>query len=115
MNREKEKNGLPPINALGTQRAGKMIHSGETLPVTMHSINTQRDEVREFDEVSCARGGLGLLRGAELMYLILNYTDRGKLWGSWTPPSTSLTLQDTTRRSRSIESPFPHRSRICVR
>ena len=42
---------------------------------------TWRDRVARFDEVSCAQGSLGLVRGRELMYLILNFLDRGKLMG----------------------------------
>ena len=69
-----------------TASAGSMIHSGETVPLTMVGRYTRRDEVSEFDEISCARGGLGLVRGKELMYLILNFLDRGKLWGLMDSP-----------------------------
>jgi 2,3-bisphosphoglycerate-independent phosphoglycerate mutase len=63
-----------------TASAGMMVHSGETVPLTMTGRYVRRDDVREFSEVSCARGGLGLVRGKELMYLVLNLLDRGKLW-----------------------------------
>jgi 2,3-bisphosphoglycerate-independent phosphoglycerate mutase len=46
----------------------------------------RRDAVNSFDEVSCASGGLGQVRGKELMYLILNMLDRGKLWGTMDSP-----------------------------
>lgn len=64
-----------------TGSAGDMIHSGETVPITMIGRNTRRDDVTAFNEISCAGGGLGVIRGKELMYLILNFRDRGKLWG----------------------------------
>jgi 2,3-bisphosphoglycerate-independent phosphoglycerate mutase len=63
-----------------------MIHSGETVPLTMIGKYTRRDEVSTFDETSCAQGGLGVVRGKELMYLILNFLDRGKLWGLMDSP-----------------------------
>ncbi len=64
-----------------TNSAGQMIHSGETVPLTMVGKYPRVDEVTRFDEISCAPGGLGLVRGPELMYLILNFLDRGKLVG----------------------------------
>jgi len=69
-----------------TASAGSMIHSGETVPLAMMGKYTRRDDVKEFNEISCARGGLGLVRGKELMYLILNFLDRGKLWGIMDSP-----------------------------
>jgi len=64
-----------------TNSAGAMIHSGEPVPLLMVGQYTWRDGVTRFDEVNCARGALGLVRGKELMYLILNFLDRGKLMG----------------------------------
>lgn len=64
-----------------TNSAGAMIHSGEAVPLLMVGKYTWRDRVARFDEVSCAQGSLGLVRGRELMYLILNFLDRGKLMG----------------------------------
>ncbi|MFO8009980.1 MAG: alkaline phosphatase family protein [Dehalococcoidia bacterium] len=64
-----------------TPSSGRMIHSGESVPLTMVGPNTRKDAVTAYDEVTCSCGGLGTARGRELMYLILNFTDRGKLWG----------------------------------
>lgn len=64
-----------------TPSSGKMIHSGETVPLTIVGKHVRRDTVNRFDEISGAAGGLGIVRGRELMYLILNFMDRGKLWG----------------------------------
>jgi 2,3-bisphosphoglycerate-independent phosphoglycerate mutase len=64
-----------------TNSAGAMIHSGEAVPLLMVGSYTWRDRVTRFDEVSCAQGSLGLVRGKELMHLILNFLDRGKLVG----------------------------------
>ena len=69
-----------------TASCGTMIHTGESVPMVMTGKYTRRDDVRKFDEVSCAAGGLGLVRGNELMYLILNFLDRGKLWGLMDSP-----------------------------
>jgi 2,3-bisphosphoglycerate-independent phosphoglycerate mutase len=64
-----------------TNSAGAMIHSGEAVPLLMVGKYTWRDRVARFDEVHCAQGSLGLVRGNELMLLILNFMDRGKLVG----------------------------------
>jgi len=69
-----------------TASTGRMIHSGETVPLTMVGKYTRRDDVNKFNEVNCAGGALGPVRGKELMYLILNFLDRGKLWGLMDSP-----------------------------
>jgi 2,3-bisphosphoglycerate-independent phosphoglycerate mutase len=69
-----------------TASCGTMIHTGESVPIVMTGRYTRRDDVRRFDEISCAAGGLSLVRGEELMYLVLNFLDRGKLWGLMDSP-----------------------------
>jgi 2,3-bisphosphoglycerate-independent phosphoglycerate mutase len=69
-----------------TASAGAMIHTGENVPMVMTGKYVRRDDVRKFDEVSCATGSLSLVRGKELMYLVLNFMDRGKLWGLMDSP-----------------------------
>jgi 2,3-bisphosphoglycerate-independent phosphoglycerate mutase len=64
-----------------TNSAGAMIHSGEAVPLLMVGKYTWRDQVSRFDEISCGQGSLGLVRGKELMHLVLNFLDRGKLVG----------------------------------
>jgi 2,3-bisphosphoglycerate-independent phosphoglycerate mutase len=69
-----------------TASSGTMIHTGESVPLVMTGKFIRRDDVVRFDEVSCAAGGLSLVRGRELMYLVLNFLDRGKLWGLMDSP-----------------------------
>jgi len=69
-----------------TASSGTMIHTGESVPLVMNGKYIRRDDVRKFDEVSCAAGGFSLVRGNELMYLVLNFLDRGKLWGLMDSP-----------------------------
>ncbi|NIO16448.1 MAG: 2,3-bisphosphoglycerate-independent phosphoglycerate mutase [Deltaproteobacteria bacterium] len=70
-----------------TPSTGQMIHSGEPVPVMIRGKLARVDDVGSFNEASCARGGLGLIRGPELMYHILDLTDRGKLWGLMDSPA----------------------------
>ena len=46
-----------------TNSAGRMIHSGESVPLTMIGAYTRRDTVTRFDEISNASGSLSLVRG----------------------------------------------------
>jgi len=64
-----------------TPSISPLIHSGEPVPVAMAGPTVRRDGVEAFDEVSAARGSLGLLRGRELMLTILNHADRSVMLG----------------------------------
>jgi len=64
-----------------TPSVGPLIHSGEPVPLSMHGCGVRRDRVEAFDEIAAACGALGMVRGKEMMYLILNYLDRAKLRG----------------------------------
>ena len=62
-----------PTPSSGTD---KVIHSGESVPIVMSGSNVRVDDVESFDEVACASGSLGTLRGRDVMPLILNATNR---------------------------------------
>ncbi|MEA2039890.1 MAG: alkaline phosphatase family protein [Thermodesulfobacteriota bacterium] len=64
-----------------TPSASTLIHSGEPVPLVLAGPTVRRDNVDAFDEVSVAAGCLGLLRGRELMTMILNFADRSMLYG----------------------------------
>jgi 2,3-bisphosphoglycerate-independent phosphoglycerate mutase len=69
-----------------TPSAGPLIHSGEAVPLVFCGPGVRRDRIRQYDEVSAAGGALGLVRGKELMYLIINHLDRAKLQGLMDTP-----------------------------
>ena len=69
-----------------TPSGGSMIHSGEPVPLLIHGPGVRRDAVDKYDEVSVAGGALSLVRGRELISLILNYLDRAKLQGLMDTP-----------------------------
>ncbi len=64
-----------------TPSASTLIHSGEPVPVTLAGLTVRRDNVSAFDEIECAKGCVGNLRGEELMRLLLNYADGAALAG----------------------------------
>ena len=64
-----------------TPSISPLIHSGEPVPVALVGPTVRRDKISTFDEVSAAGGCLGLLRGRELMLMMLNCADRSVLRG----------------------------------
>jgi len=59
-----------------TPSSGPLIHSGEPVPLTMVGDTVRRDKVQFFNEIDCSPGSLGLLRGGEFMFTVLNHLDR---------------------------------------
>lgn len=57
-------------------------HSADPVPITISGGGTRVDGVREFDEISAARGALGRIRGVELMPILLGMADRAKKYGA---------------------------------
>jgi len=41
----------------------------------------RKDKVKTFNEISCAEGGLGHLRGKDVMKIILDYMNKGEKFG----------------------------------
>jgi len=57
-------------------------HSWHPLPVLLHSTCARVDEVERFDEISCARGGLGRMPTVNLMSLALAHALRLTKYGA---------------------------------
>ena len=65
-----------------TPSSGPLIHSGEAVPLLIvGGPNVLPDDVTAFSERTATRGGLGHVRGRDVMPLLLNYTDRVRLHG----------------------------------
>jgi 2,3-bisphosphoglycerate-independent phosphoglycerate mutase len=60
----------------------RMDHSGDPVPLTIFSETSIRDGVRSYDEVSCAAGALGRIRGKDLLPILLDRADRSKKFGA---------------------------------
>lgn len=56
-------------------------HHGDPVPLLIWGEGVRRDEVVRFDEVSCARGGLGRIRGLDLMNTLMDLTGRVEMFG----------------------------------
>ena len=59
-----------------TPSGSSLVHSGEPVPVLICGAHVRRDKVQKFDEIAAAGGCLGLLRGSEMMAMLLNYANR---------------------------------------
>ena len=57
-------------------------HEGDPVPVAITGPGVRTDDVKEFDERNCARGGLGRIRGKDLMPIIMNLMGKTKKFGA---------------------------------
>ncbi|MCK5548348.1 MAG: 2,3-bisphosphoglycerate-independent phosphoglycerate mutase [Thermoplasmata archaeon] len=57
-------------------------HSGDPVPILIYGGDVRRDDVKHFDELSCAKGALGRIRGRELMPILMSITNRAHKFGS---------------------------------
>ena len=83
-----------------TPSSSLLIHSGEPVPVCFAGATIRRDAVTTFDEISAAGGCLGLLRGRELMLMILNSANRSTLVGHRLGPVERSYVPETYRPFR---------------
>jgi 2,3-bisphosphoglycerate-independent phosphoglycerate mutase len=57
-------------------------HTGDPVPLVLTGPGVRSDSVSRFNERACAAGGLGHLRGKDLMPLLMNYLDRTPMFGT---------------------------------
>ncbi len=57
-------------------------HSADPLPIAIFGEGVRVDSVRKFDEIACMAGGLGHIRGLDVMPLMLSYVGKTKIFGS---------------------------------
>lgn len=57
-------------------------HSGHEVPILIWSDEERKDNVKNFDEISCMNGGLGHIRGKDLMPIMLNILKKAEKYGS---------------------------------
>ncbi len=57
-------------------------HSGDAVPVAICGPGVRKDDIQRFDERSCAKGGLGVIRGRDLLPLLLNLMGKLKKFGA---------------------------------
>ncbi len=57
-------------------------HSADPVPLLLYGEGVRKDDVTSFDEIAVARGGLGRLRGVDLMPSLLDLANRGEKFGA---------------------------------
>jgi len=57
-------------------------HEGDPVPVAITGPYVRRDDVEEFDERSCAKGGLHRIRGVDLMPILMSLIGRTRKVGA---------------------------------
>ena len=57
-------------------------HSADPVPLSVSGGGGRVDGVKEFDEISCASGALGRIRGVDLMPILMGMADRAHKFGA---------------------------------
>jgi 2,3-bisphosphoglycerate-independent phosphoglycerate mutase len=57
-------------------------HEGDPVPIAIAGPYVRRDDVEKYDERSCAKGGLGRIRGLDLMPVLMNFLGKTKKFGA---------------------------------
>lgn len=57
-------------------------HTADPVPLVVYSRGARADGVKRFDEISCACGALGRLRGKELMPVLMGLAGRAEKFGA---------------------------------
>jgi 2,3-bisphosphoglycerate-independent phosphoglycerate mutase len=57
-------------------------HEGDPVPIAITGPHVRSDDIKEFDERSCAKGGLDRIRGKDLMPILMNLLGKTKKFGA---------------------------------
>jgi len=70
------------VTADHTTSLGERDHRGDPVPLAIIGPEVRRDEVTAYGERSCAMGGIGRIRGTDLMPILMNFLGKVPLYGS---------------------------------
>lgn len=70
------------VTADHTTSSIKREHSGEPVPVAIMGPNVRSDDVEEYGERTCAKGGLNRIKGLDLMPILINLLGKAEKAGS---------------------------------
>lgn len=57
-------------------------HSGDPVPLAIYCPGSRRDGIDRFDEISCSKGGLGRIRGKDLLPIVLDLVNKSEMYGA---------------------------------
>lgn len=70
------------VTADHTTSCSTRNHEGDPVPVAIMGPQVRRDNVKEYGERSCAQGGLGRIKGVDLMPILMNLIGRTRKFGA---------------------------------
>ena len=70
------------ITADHTTSSATKEHEGDPDPIAIQGPNIRTDDVKEFNERTCAKGGLCRIRGKDIMPTIMNLIGKTKKFGA---------------------------------
>ncbi len=74
----------------GTPAGTSLIHSGDPVPLAVLADAARPDAVNAFDDLACARGSLGHVRGEDFMPMVLNWRGTVRYTGGRLAAHTGL-------------------------
>jgi len=57
-------------------------HEGDPVPLAIAGPYVRRDDIKEYNERNCAKGGLGRIRGINVMPTLMNFIGKAEKFGS---------------------------------
>ena len=57
-------------------------HTADPVPITIAGNSCLSDDIQKFSERTCAKGGLGRIRGLDIMPILMDLTDHSKNFGA---------------------------------
>lgn len=57
-------------------------HSGDPVPLVIYGEGLRKDDIEKYDEISCSKGGLGRIRGKDLLPIMLDLVNRSTMYGA---------------------------------
>lgn len=79
-----------------TPSRGPMLHSGESVPLTVMGEGVRKDRVEQFSERKAVLGTLGQLRGRDVLPVLLNAADRARFLGGRATAMRGIGLPNVT-------------------
>lgn len=79
---ENHRDTVAAITADHSTPVAVMDHSGDPVPLAIYGKGVRTDDVKEFDEVALAKGGLGRIRGTDLLNILMNLINTSEKFGA---------------------------------
>ncbi|MGP1613160.1 MAG: 2,3-bisphosphoglycerate-independent phosphoglycerate mutase [Catonella sp.] len=82
LKQEKMENVVIALAADHSTPCERKEHSGDPVPIVICGKNLRKDNVKCYDEISCANGGLNRIKGADFNRILLDYLEVTPKYGN---------------------------------